>query len=40
MSVPMVFALLLVTGVVVIGLLALVALGVVLRQPPEASTDG
>jgi hypothetical protein len=40
MSVPFVFALLLVTGVVVIGLLLVVALGVVLRQPPEASADG
>jgi hypothetical protein len=39
-SAPMVFAVLLVTGVVVIGLLALVALGVLLRQPPEAATDG
>jgi hypothetical protein len=32
--------LLLITGVVLIGLLVVLALGLVLRQPPEASVDG
>jgi hypothetical protein len=37
MSVPFVFALLLITGVVVIGLLVLVALAAVLRSSPDAN---
>jgi hypothetical protein len=40
MSVPFVFALLLITGVVVIGLLVLVALAVVLRSSPDAPAKG
>ena len=40
MSVPFVFALLLIAGVVVIGLLLLVALAVVLRSSPDAPANG
>ena len=40
MSVPLVFALLLIAGVVVIGLLMLVALAVVLRSSPDAPANG
>jgi hypothetical protein len=40
MSVPFVFTLLLIIGVVVIGLLVLVALAVILRSAPDAPTNG
>jgi hypothetical protein len=38
MSVPFLFALLLISGVIVIGLLLLVALAIVFRSAPNASS--